>query len=244
MNYISQIIDIALREVHILTKNHIYAFCMVVFPLMTMFFFTTFLSEGMPQDMPIGVVDLDNSATSRNLMRRLDAMQSSRVVAHYPSITAARNAVQEGEIYAFLYIPDGLSANMVAGRQPSMSYYYTMTCMTAGSMAMKDMKTITTLASAGLGQATMRAKGYTPNQIQTFLQPVVIDSHQIANPWGSYNVYLSTALVPGVFMLFMMLLSAYSLGIEIKFDTGKEWLKMADGNIVVAVLGKIGRAHV
>lgn len=238
MNYISQIIDIALREVHILTKNHIYAFCMVVFPLMTMFFFTTFLSEGMPQDMPIGVVDLDNSATSRNLMRRLDAMQSSRVVAHYPSITAARNAVQEGEIYAFLYIPDGLSANMVAGRQPSMSYYYTMTCMTAGSMAMKDMKTITTLVSAGLGQATMRAKGYTPNQIQTFLQPVVIDSHQIANPWGSYNVYLSTALVPGVFMLFMMLLSAYSLGIEIKFDTGKEWLKMADGNIVVAVLGK------
>ena len=211
---------------------------MVVFPLMTMIFFTTFLGDGLPQDMPIGVVDLDNSATSRSLVRRLDAMQNSRVVAHYPSMSEARTAVQEGTIYAYLYIPDSFSEEMVAGRQPSLSYYYSMTCMTAGSMAMKDLKTIASLASAGLGQSTLRAKGYTPEQIQTALQPVVIDSHQIANPWGSYNVYLTTALVPGIFMLFMMLLSAYSLGMELKFDTGKEWVKMADGNMVVAILGK------
>ena len=39
-------------------------------------------------------------------------------------------------------------------------------------------------------------------------------------------------------MLFMALLSAYALGMELKFDTGKEWLARADGNIVVAILGK------
>ena len=238
MNFINQIKDIALREIGILMKNHIYGFCMIVFPLMTMIFFTTFLTDGLPQDLPIGVVDLDNSATTRGLVRRLDAMQNSRVVAHYPSMTAARSAMQEGDIYAFLYIPDGMSEKLVSGRQPEISYYYTMTCMTAGSMAMKDLKTITTLASAGVGQATLQAKGLTPEQIQTFLQPVVIDSHLIVNPCSNYNVYLSTALVPGIFMLFMMLLSAYSLGMELKFDTGKEWLAMADGNIVVAILGK------
>ena len=160
------------------------------------------------------------------------------MVAHYPSVTAARIAIQENEIYAFLYIPDGMADKLLAGRQPKISYYYSMASLVAGSMVMKDLKTITTLGSAGVGQATMQAKGYTPEQIQTALQPVRIDTHQIGNPEGSYNVYLSTALVPGIMILFMMLISTYSLGMELKFDTGKELLAKADGNIVVAIIGK------
>ena len=238
MKFITQIRNIALRELQILRKNHLYAFCMVVFPLLTGLFFTSLLSDGVPLDLPVGVVDLDNSSTSRSLVRRLDAFQNSRVVAHYPSVTAARNAIQENEIYAFLYIPDGMAEDLLAGRQPKVSYYYSMASLMAGSMVMKDLKTITTLGSAGVGQATMRAKGYSPEQIQTALQPVRIDSHQIGNPEGSYNVYLSTAFVPGIMILFMMLISAYSLGMELKFETSKEWLAEADGNIIVAILGK------
>lgn len=238
MKYLFQIRDIALRELHDLLQNRIYGFCMVVFPLLSMAFFTTFLDDGLPQELPIGVVDLDNSTMSRSLVRRLDAFQSSRVVARYPSVAAARCAMQENDIYAFLYIPKGTSERLVSGRQPTVSYYYTMTSMMAGSMAMKDLKTITTLGTAAMGQATMQAKGFTPRQIQTFLQPVRIDSHLIGNPESSYNVYLSTALVPGIMMLFMMLISAYSLGMELKFDTGKELLAKADGNIVVAIFGK------
>lgn len=238
MKFITQIRNIALRELQILRKNHLYAFCMVVFPLLTGLFFTSLLSDGVPLDLPVGVVDLDNSSTSRSLVRRLDAFQNSRVVAHYPSVTAARNAIQENEIYAFLYIPDGMAEDLLAGRQPKVSYYYSMASLMAGSMVMKDLKTITTLGSAGVGQATMRAKGYSPEQIQTALQPVRIDSHQIGNPEGSYNVYLSTAFVPGIMILFMMLISAYSLGMELKFETSKEWLAEADGNIIVAIIGK------
>ena len=238
MRYIIQIFDIALRELNILRKNHIYAFCMVVFPLMTMLFFTTLLDEGVPHDLPIGVVDEDNSSTSRSLVRNLDAMQASHVAYHFASVAEARSAMQENKVYGFLYIPKGTSAKLISGRQPKISYYYTMTCLSAGSMVMKDLKTISTLGSMALGQATLRAKGATPQQIKTALQPVAIDAHQIANPEGSYNYSLTTVFVPGIMMLFMALLSAYSLGMEMKFDTGKEWIAQADGNIVVAIIGK------
>ena len=238
MKYISQILDIALRELGIIWRNRIYGFCMVVFPLALVLFFTTMLDEGLPQDLPIGVVDQDNSATSRSLTRNLDAMQTSRVMYRFASVTEARNAMQEGEIFAYLYIPEGTAAKLMAGRQPMISYYYTMTCMTAGSMASKDLKTIGMLGSAAVGQATLTAKGATPGQIKAALQPVTIDAHMIANPQGSYNYALTTVFVPGILMLFMALLSAYALGMELKFDTGKEWLARADGKIVVAILGK------
>ena len=238
MRYLLNIWTIAKRELKILYANRIYGFCMVVFPLLAMVFFTSLMDEGLPEDMPVGVVDLDNTSTSRGLIRRLDAFQSSRVVAHYPSVAEARRAIQENQIYAFLYIPKGTTDELLASRQPKISYYYNMASVMSGSLLMKDLKTISNLGSAAVGQATMRAKGYTPQQIQAFLQPIRIDLHQIANPWTNYNVYLSTVLVPGVMMLFMFLISAYSLGMELKFDRGKEWLAKADGNIVVAIFGK------
>ena len=222
----------------ILRVNRMYLICMLGFPLLALVFFTSLMDEGLPEDMPVGVVDLDNTTTSRSLIRRLDAFQSSHVVAHYPSVNEARRAIQENEIYAFLYIPKGTTDNLLSSRRPKISYYYNMASVMAGSLLMKDLKTISNLGSAAVGQATMRAKGYTQEQIMAFLQPIRIDLHQIANPWTNYNAYLSTVFVPGVMMLFMFLISAYSLGMELKFDRGKEWLAKADNNIVVAILGK------
>lgn len=238
MKVLGQIYEVMMRELQILRQNHIYRFCMVLFPILVIIFFTTLLDDGLPTSMPVGIVDLDNTSTTRALERKLDGFQMSKVVAHYPSVAEARQAIQRNEIYGFLYIPKGTTSKLLASRQPKISYYYTYTTMVAGSMIMKDMKTISSLGSAALGQATMRANGLTDKQIQTLLQPITIDLHQIANPWSSYNVYLTTVMVPGILMIFIFLISAYSLGTELKFASSKNWLAMADNNVTIALVGK------
>jgi len=239
LNILFDIWRVALRECRILWRNPIYGFCMVVFPILVMLFFTSMMKEGQPTEMPIGIVDQDNTSTTRSLTRKLDAFQNSHVVAHYPNITEARKAIQHNRIYGFLFIPKGTTEKLLASRQPKISFYYSMTSISAGSLVMKDMKTISTLGSAAVGQATMRAKGFTDEQIQVFLQPIRVDLHQIANPWSDYNVYLSTMLIPGLMMLFMFLITAYSLGTELKFDRSKEWMRVAHDNIHVALIGKL-----
>jgi ABC-2 type transport system permease protein len=238
LKYFTLIWEIALREMKILRKNPMYGFCMVALPLVVIFFFTSLLDEGVPQELPVGVVDLDNTSTTRALIRKLDGFQNSQVVAHFPSVAEARHAMQENEIYGFLYFPEGTTRKLMAARRPQVSFYYSNVSLSGGSMVMKDLKTVTTLGSAAVGMATLRAKGFTDQQIQAFLQPIRIDLHQVANPWANYNVYLSTVFVPGVLMLFMFLISAYSLGMELKFNRGKEWIEKARGNIVVAIVGK------
>jgi len=230
---------VLLREAGIMKANPIYWFCMVVFPLLTMFFFTSLMDEGQPQDMPVGVVDLDNTSTSRKLIRNLDAFQTSRVTARYESVAEARTAIQRNEIYAFMYIPKGTTDKLLSSRRPKISFYYSLTSLTSGALLYRDLKTISTLGSASVGQATMSAKGYTPEQIRTFLQPIVIDLHQPSNPWTNYNIYLSTVLVPGMIMLFAFLITAYSLGTELKFSRSKHWIATAGNNMAVAMAGKI-----
>ncbi len=227
-----------LREGRILLKNPIYVFCMMVFPVAVMFFFTSLLDDGQPLDLPIAMVDLDNTSTTRSLTRTLDAFQNSRVVAHYPTMSEARRAIQRNKIYGFLYIPKGTTDDLIASRQPKISFYYTLTAITAGSMVYKDLKTVSTLGSAALGKATLQARGFTDQQIATLLQPIRVDLHQLNNPQTNYNIYLTTTMVPGLMMLFIFLITAYSLGTEMKFGTSKEWLAQADGNILVALIGK------
>ncbi len=230
--------DIVMRELQIIRRNHIYWFCMVLFPLATVIFFTSILDEGVPEELPVAVVDLDNTSTTRSLTHKLDAFQMSHVVARYPNVSEARRAMQQNEIYGFLYIPKGTTEALLSNRQPKISFYYTYTTLSAGSMVMKDLKTISTLGSAAVGQATLRARGATDAQIQMALQPITVALHQISNPWSNYNIYLTTMLVPGIILLFVSLVTAYSLGNEIKFSTSKEWVQMANGNILLAILGK------
>ena len=238
VRYLSNIWQIVLRELLILRRNHIYRFCMVAFPALVVFFFTSLMDDGLPTGMPVGVVDLDNTSTSRSLVRRLDGFQMSEVVAHYPSVSEARRALQRNEIYAFLYIPENMSSDLLASRQPKISFYYSYTTLTSGSLLFRDLKTASMLGSAAVGNTKMRAQGYTDKQIKTFLQPITVSLHPINNPMVNYNMYLSVMLIPGAIMLFVFLISSYSIGTELKFGSSKEWLSMANGNIHVALIGK------
>ena len=219
--------------------NGLYVACLVVFPLLVMIFFTTLMREGQPGEMPVGVVDLDYSSMSRKVTRSLDAFQNTHVKAKYTDVAAAREALQRGEIYAFIYFPRDCASNMIAGRRPGISFYYTMSFLSAGSLLMSDLKTIATLGYAGVAKAKLQAMGVPDNQIMPLLQPIKVELHRVGNPQTDYNAYLSPMLVPGVMFLFIFIFTAYSIGTELKFERSKEWLDKAGGNIFVALAGKM-----
>lgn len=236
---LKSIYKIALRECGIMWKNPIYGFCMVVFPLFVILFFTTLMSDGVPTDMPVGVVDADHTTTSRQLIRQLDAFQTSHVVGHYATVDEARQAIQTNNIYAFLYIPKGTEAGLMNGTRPRISFYYSNVTLVAGSMTFRDLKTISTLGSAHIGIQKLSNVGKTNNEIRTFLQPIVIDLHMIGNPWSNYNVYLTSFIVPGLLMLFVFLITPYSIGTELKFKRSKDWMRLANNRVWVAITGKM-----
>ena len=236
---LKRLYHIALRECGIMRKNPIYGFCMVVFPIVVVIFFTTLMKSGVPTDMPVGVVDQDNTSTSRALIRKLDAFQTTHITAHYNSVNEARHAIQKNEIYAFLLIPSGTEAGLMALRQPKISFYYSSVSLAAGSLLFRDLKTISTLGSASVGMQKLSALGKTSDEIKAFLQPIAVDLHMIGNPYANYNYYLSSVMVPGVIMVFIFLITPYSIGTELKFNRAKEWMHMANNNPYIAIAGKM-----
>lgn len=156
-----------------------------------------------------------------------------------PGFADARKAMQEGKIYAFYFIPEGTTAKALASRQPKVSFYTNYSYLVAGSLLYKDQRTMSELASGAIGRATLRAKGATDDQAVAFLQPIVIDSHILNNPWLNYSVYLSNTIIPGILMLLIFMTTIYTIGSEIKGNTQKEWMQMADNSVTLALSGKL-----
>lgn len=227
------------RECHRLTARPLYLFCMVIAPLFCYVFFTTLMSSGLPTNLPVGAVDLDNTVTSRSLVRNLDAFAQTAVVARYESVAEARIAMQEGKIYGFFYIPKGLSADAQSQRQPKLSFYTNNSYLIAGSLLFKDMKMMGELASGAAARSVLYAKGATEDQAMAYLQPIVIDTHPLQNPWLNYSVYLCNTLVPGILMLMIFMVTVYSIGVEIKDRTAREWLRTGNNSIYIALAGKL-----
>lgn len=225
------------RECRRLVSRPLYLFCMVIAPLFCYVFFTTLMDSGLPKDLPAGVVDMDDSSTSRNIVRNLDAFSQTGVVAHYSNVSDARIAVQEGKIYGFFYIPKGLSAEAQSQRQPTISFYTNYSYLIAGSLLFRDMKMLGELTAGAAARTTLYAKGATEDQAMGFLQPIVIDTHPLNNPWLNYSVYLCNTLIPGVLMLLIFMVTVYSIGVEIKDRTAREWLRMSNNSIYIALAG-------
>ncbi len=227
------------RECKRLISRPLYIFCMVIAPLFCYIFFTTLMESGLPKDLPIGAVDLDNSSTSRSILRNLDAFEQTKIAARYESFDEARIAMQRGDIYGFFYIPEELASKAISGRQPKISFYTNNSYLIAGSLLFKDMKMMSELAGGAVARATLYAKGATADQAMAALQPIVIDAHPLNNPWLNYSVYLCNTLVPGILMLLIFMTTVYSIGVEIKDKTAREWLRMGNNSMYISLAGKL-----
>lgn len=233
------ILKIARRELRRMASKPIYWFCMIAAPLFCFVFFTSLMAEGLPTDMPLGLVDNDNTSTSRSLARNLDAFEMTSIKEQYANVTEAREAVQRGDIYGFYYIPKGTTRKAKRQELPVVSFYTNYSYLVAGSLLYRDMRTMSELASGAASRTVLYAKGATERQAMAFLQPIVIDSHAINNPWLNYNVYLSNIILPGLLMLFIFMVTVFSIGTEVKHNTVHDWLIMARGSMFHALAGKL-----
>lgn len=227
------------REIGRMLSRPLYGLTIVFAPLFCYIFFTTLMGEGLPQGLPAGVVDEDNTVVSRSILRNLDSYQQTAIIKQYSNFAEAREAMQKNEIYGFFYIPKGTQELASSQRQPKISIYTNGTYLIPSSLLYRDMKTMAVMASAAVGREVLYAKGANLDQAMGFLQPIKMDMHALNNPWLNYNVYLSNTLLPAVLALMILMVTCFSIHTEIKDGTGNEWMDMAGDNILKAVSAKL-----
>ena len=233
-----RIVAVARREQKIIRNRPLYLIGSVGVIAFCAIFFLTFLKDGLPHDIPIGLVDEDCSTTSRNFSRQLDATQLGEVRL-YQSFASAREDMMSGKISAVCVIPEGMNDDIQSMRQPKIVFYVNGLYFVSGALAWKDLLQMVNLTNGAVQREFLRAKGYPDSQIMGLIRPIDIDTHQIGNVTTNYNYYLTSILLPGILEMIVILVLIYSLGAELKFGTSRYLMRVSGDSIVTALAGKL-----
>jgi ABC-2 type transport system permease protein len=233
------IIPVFKRELNRMTSRPIYLMMTLIIPSIVIIFFATFLNQGMPSQLPIAVVDFDNSSTSRLIVRTLSAGQVCNVKYKLTSYESAKTKMQTGEIYAFVIIPRDFEKDIYNKKSPVVNFHTEYAHYLCGSLIMKEINTSLSTLAAGADLKVRLAKGENEDNAMAQVQPIRNDTHIIGNAQLNYAFYLSSVIMPGIIFLMALICSVYVVGIEFKIGSSRRWLVTSGGKIWKGLIGKL-----
>ena len=159
-------------------------------------------SAGIARDLPIGVVDLQHSQLSRKMIQSLDASSTLSVDYHYTRATEAKNAMIEGDIYAYAVIPPQFDQDILLHRQPQLSVFFNSQYILVAKLINSAVTQSQGYFDAQLEAMGNLAKGNTTT-LAAIAQAVPISTQITAlfNRNTNYAQFLVTAIVPAIWQI-------------------------------------------
>ena len=210
-----------------------------ILPLFLFLFLGSLMREGLPEKAPAAILDLDHTSLSRNITQNLASMQMVDMVAAAESYTQARHLMQEGKIYGYFLIPEGFTADLLAGRSPQITFYTNQTYYLPATMLYKTFKTTAVYTKMGILMEVARDAGLDTGGLAGTANPVSPVMRPIGNPWLNYAYYLCNGFIPGALQLMILLITTFTLGEVVKYGRSGRLMRMADGNIVKALAAQL-----
>lgn len=194
-------------------------------PLFLAFFLVHIFGNGQIQNIPIGIVDLDNSKLSRQLIRSCNASANLQVKTDFISQKEALLAMQKREIYAFLIIPKNLQKNFTKGYQINIPSYFNSQFILIGrsidsalKIALENFNAkIKTLRHLSRGNIKLQQAFSTSVPIQMQITPLY-------NLSLNYAKFLLTAILPAIWQIIIVVSLVLNFAAQNNKTTMKSWI--------------------
>ncbi len=96
-----------------------------------------------------------------------------------------------------------------------------------------------TTFTAGIQLQLLTKQGLSEKQAMAQLMPVRFSRHVLFNPYINYGYYLSPSFMPMMLLIFVVMVTVFTIGTELKHATAREWIDTANGSVGAALTGKI-----
>jgi ABC-2 type transport system permease protein len=192
------------------------------------------------RDVPVAVVDQDNSELSRNIVQALDAHEGVSVVNRAATLVDAQTALARGEVFGIVHIPSGTQRDLLRGDRARLPTYVDSAYLMIFSRVTQSFLESIGTVSAEVSTRGARDTGSLYRSALVRGSPVEIINQPLFNPTGGYGSYA----VPAAFVLILqqtLLLGAATLG-GVAFFRGGQASRLQRGS-PGAVMGQT-LAHV
>lgn len=151
------------------------------------------------RDVPVVVIDQDNSTASRTLVREIDVTDLVDVTMSAPDMKTARDAFYRRDVYGIVVIPAGFEADILASHPAPVAAYSDGSYLLIYSNVMRAVATVAGTMGAQVNYARLTAQGIDDSTARTMLSPVTVTNISVFNPQGGYASYV----IPAAFVLIL-----------------------------------------
>jgi len=196
-------------------------------------------ASGTPRKLPIAVYDANNSALTHRLIRLFDANPALHVAYRVTDVAEGKQLILSGRCYALVILKQDLERDLSRGQGAQVISYYDNQLMTSGSIVSRAIRDTVKSVSSELAQRSRVQRGEMTKAAQAHAEPIKVESRALFNPYLNYLYFLVGALMPTMLHIFVIIVTVYAVGIELKEGTAREWLRTAGGSPWLAVAGKL-----
>lgn len=163
-----------------------------------LFYPTPYLRQ-LLRNVPVIVIDRDQTALSRRFVRWLDASEGIAVRALTNDLDAAQDAVRAGAAGAVILIPKDFERGVLRGEPTYVGAFADASYQLVYSTAIRAINGVAGTLSAGVAVRRLQAGGAGYAQAVNRRQPVALAGWPLFNPLSGY----ATFVVPAVFILIL-----------------------------------------
>ncbi|MEN3158753.1 ABC transporter permease [Alkalimonas sp. NCh-2] len=207
-------------------------------PLLCIFIWWIF-SAGQPEQLPVAVMDQDQSPLSRQLIRLVDAAPGVAVTLDATDSKVAVDALRQRQIYGLLILPKGLQDSIYQGQPAELVLQLNSQYTTYASTLQRGIQQAIMTVGVGIHSDRLQRQGLYPEASLATVLPVQVLATPLYNEGPSYEVFLAATLIPALFQILAMVVTVSAIGRELRDGTAKAWLDSAGGSVLLALVSKL-----
>lgn len=151
------------------------------------------------KDIPVALVDLDNTDLSRKVSRMIDANELLKVSFKPSNIAEAKDLFYQGKIKGVFLIPQRFQKNIFTGIQTNVVVY----CDAGYFLLYKQVYTGSVYSigalSAGIEVKQLLSEGKNLSESLVQQEPIKVNSINLYNPAGGYASFV----IPGIIIIIL-----------------------------------------
>ncbi|HIP44134.1 MAG TPA: ABC transporter permease [Sulfurospirillum arcachonense] len=217
-------------------KNSFYLFSLLTWiPLVSFLLIISIFNEGVVRDLPISVVDHDNSKLSRQIITQINTNSTLHVKGLQADLKQASIDIVSSNIYATVVIPKHFEKDVLQKKQPQITAFINTQYLLIGKMINSALSSTIQQSSARVDFVSNLRKDGQFSTAGNLASPIGIQVTPFFNTYQNYFLFLVSAIIPTLLQILIALAIIASMSRTFKAKKEKEFFK---NGIISALIGK------
>lgn len=206
------LINVITKELKLIFTNKYYIFMICLWPFIDCLFLGGIYFYGNVQNMPIAVIDNDNSKISRMISRYFDTSYAFDVTYKPKSIEDLKYLLTRNKIFMGIVIPKDTQKNIKKSLPANINFYIDGSNYLTANLSEIEGANIVGTINAGLKNVMMKKRGIQASNANAMMLPIRNDTSKLFNPTYHYGYFLTPGLWISILGQLFLIFGALSIG--------------------------------